>query len=83
VPWWLDYEIGMMEVKPLNLTSENIRWMLDNPGKDSETMLYGLLDDVLTLIGEQFPELDEKIANRRKRMAKLAVEPYENRPALL
>ena len=81
-PRWLNYEIGLMEVKPENLTCENIRWMLDNPGEESEAMLYGLLDKVLTLIGEQFPELEDKIANRRKRMAELAVEPCESKPVI-
>ncbi len=56
--------------------------MLDNPGEESEAILYGLLDKVLTLIGEQFPELEDEIANRRKRMAMLAVEPCESRPAI-
>ncbi|MCK5116834.1 MAG: DUF4037 domain-containing protein [Candidatus Aegiribacteria sp.] len=81
-PRWLDYEIGLMKVKPENLTCENIQWMLDNPGKESEAMLFVLLDEVLTLIQEQFPEMEEKIANRRKRMAKLVVEPCENRPSI-
>jgi len=81
-PRWLDYEIGRMEVKPEKLTCENIRWMLDNPGEESETMLYGLLDEVLTLIQEQFPELEDKIASRRKRMSNLTVRPCEKRPAL-
>ena len=45
-------------------------------------MLYDLMYDTLTLIGEQFPELEDKIANRRKRMAKLAVKPCENRPVI-
>ncbi|MEN8208394.1 MAG: DUF4037 domain-containing protein [Candidatus Fermentibacteria bacterium] len=81
-PRWLDYEIGMMKIKPVNLTPDNIRWMLDNPGIKSEAMLYGLLDDVLTLIAEQFPELEDKVARRRKRMLKLAVKPCERRPLI-
>ncbi len=81
-PRWLGYEIDRMAVRPKKLTCENIRWMLDNPGKESEAMLYDLMYDTLTLIQEQFPELEDKIANRRKRMSKLAVKPCENRPAI-
>ena len=82
-PRWLNFEISRMKIRPRKLTCSSVRWMLDNPGIESETMLYDLLDDVLTLIQEQFPDLEDKIANRRKRMSKLAVKPCESRPAIL
>ena len=81
-PRWMDYELGRMAIRPEKLTCENIRWMLENPGEESEAMLYGLMDEILTLIQEQFPELEEKITHRRKRMSGLAVKPCEHRPTL-
>ena len=79
----MDYEISRMVIKPEKLTCGNIRWILENPGETSEELLYELMDSTLTLIQEQFPELEDKIANRRKRMSKLAVKPCKSRPALL
>ncbi len=54
-PRWIDYELGRMPIRPFKLTCENIRWMLENPGEESEAMLYELMDEILTLITEQFP----------------------------
>lgn len=65
------------------LTCENIKWMIENPGEESEAMLYEIMDDILTLIQNQFPEFEEKIAHRRKRMAALAVHACEQRPELV
>ena len=81
-PRWLSYELDRMPIRPAALTCENVRWMLENPGEESEAMLYALMDEILTLIQNQFPELEEKIAHRRKRMSELAVTSCENRPEL-
>ena len=81
-PRWIDYELGCMKIRPEKLTSENIRWMLENPGQKAEDLLYELMDDILSLIQEQFPDMKEKVDHRRKRMAGLAVRPCHERPLL-
>lgn len=81
-PRWVEYELDRMSIRPEKLTCENIRWALENPGEESEAMLYELMDEILSLISNQFPELEEKVANRRHRMAALAVNPCMKRPVL-
>jgi len=81
-PRWLSFELDRMPVRPSSLTCDNIRWMLNNPGDESEAMLYDLMDGLLRLVQDQFPELEEKITRRRKRMSELAVHPCEDKPEL-
>ena len=63
-------------------TNEASRWMVENPGEESEAILYDIMDEILTIIQKQFPELEEKIAHRRKRMSALAVHACVERPVL-
>jgi archaellum component FlaC len=45
-------------------------------------MLYELIDEIFTLIQDQFPKLEKKITNRKKRISSIAVNSCENRSEL-
>lgn len=81
-PRWIEYELGRMSLCPEKLNPSNIRWMLENPGVESQAMLYELHDDILGMVALQFPEMREKVELKRKRIAELAVAPCTARPEM-
>ena len=81
-PRWIDYTLSRMDRVPAELTSANIKWMLENPGEKAVSMLYSIQEDVLKRAARQFPELEEKIDRRLMRMEQLGVHPCQSRPEL-
>lgn len=81
-PRWIEYQLDRMPICSEKLTSSGIHWMLMNPGAESEAFLYEIQDETMKLVAARFPELKEKVEQRRKRIASLAVRPCETRPSL-
>jgi predicted nucleotidyltransferase len=82
-PRWIDHHLEGMKFIARELTGDNVRWMLNNPGEESERMLYGIVEDTLTLIAERFPELVDRVEAKRHRLEALSVKPCTQKPELI
>lgn len=78
-PRWIEYYLGRMKIKPAN-TWERMKRVLSADGEEAIEALDGLIVEVIDLINEHMPELDDGYEARWRSME---VEARPDRPEIV